>query len=121
LSDSNVHFTSHHLSKLSKDQLFKILGLPNSEQVIRRDSKSLDKGLPKQLLEAARWDDWIDEDEEDIRVIDLGEAFRQGSEPSKLAQPAHLQVPETIFTDNFNYTVDLWRVGILVRPYRLNF
>jgi hypothetical protein len=73
------------------------------------------RGLPTELVKAASWEEWIEEDDEDIRIIDLGETFIQGAEPAKLAQPGHLKAPETIFTDTFDYRVDLWRAGIMVR------
>ena len=60
------------------------------------------------------WDDWIDEDEEDIRVIDLGEARLQVAAQKKLAQPGSLRAPEHIFTDSFDHRIDLWRAGIVV-------
>ena len=70
--------------------------------------------MPTQLVKAAAWDTWIDEDEEDLRIIDFGETFNQGSEPVKLAQPGPLRAPETIFEDKFDYRLDLWRAGIVV-------
>ncbi|OQE60814.1 hypothetical protein PENNAL_c0090G10877 [Penicillium nalgiovense] len=44
-------------------------------------------GLPTQLVKAAEWIEWIDEVDEDIRLLDFGESFLQGQEPQKLAQP----------------------------------
>jgi hypothetical protein len=75
----------------------------------------LEDGLPAQLIKAADWTEWIDEDEEDIRLLDFGESFYKEQEPAKLAQPGSLRVPETIFTDSFDYRVDLWRAGSMVR------
>jgi serine/threonine-protein kinase SRPK3 len=109
------------LSKLSKESLFKVLGTPKSAELARLDGKPLDKGLPKQLVKSASWDDWIDEYDEDLRLLDLGEAFRQGAEPTTLAQPSNLRAPETIFTDTVDYRIDLWRAGIIVRVNRLPF
>lgn len=71
------------------------------------------------MVKAASWLDWGDEDEEDLRVIDLGEAFHKGAEPAKLAQPGALRAPETIFTSRFDYRVDLWRAGIMVSRFLL--
>ena len=102
------------LSKLPKNRLFRILGSPESEALVRLDGKPLDKGLPNQLVKAASWDDWINEDREDIRIIDLGEAFIHGAEPTTLAQPGPLRAPETIFAHSFDYRIDLWRAGIMV-------
>ncbi|KAI9676538.1 MAG: hypothetical protein M1817_000697 [Caeruleum heppii] len=64
--------------------------------------------------------DWVgwpideDEDDEDIRVIDLGEAFDMNTVPERLAQPGGMQAPETIFTGRFDYRVDLWRAGLII-------
>ena len=73
--------------------------------------------MPEQLVQKAGWDDWIDEDDEDVRVIDLGEAFLHGAEPANPAEPGGMQAPEKIFTGNFDYRVDLWRAGCTVTAY----
>lgn len=70
--------------------------------------------MPEQLVEKVVWDDWIDEDDEDVRVIDLREAFPHGAEPNNLAKPGDLQVPEKIFPGHFDYKGDLWRAGCRV-------
>lgn len=38
-------------------------------------------------MKTAGWDNWVEEDEEDLRIIEFGEAFLQGAEPKRLAQP----------------------------------
>lgn len=118
LSCRNLVLTSSHLSHVSEQELFEILGPLESEAVTREDGKPLGKGVPSQLVRSAQWYGWPDdkyEDDEDIRIIDLGEAFVQDAVPEKLAQPGDLQAPETIFTDRFDYRLDLWRVGLIVR------
>lgn len=47
-------------------------------------------------------------------MIDWGEAFKNGMEPSRLAQPGDLMAPETIFTGHFDHRIDLWRAGCIV-------
>ena len=91
------------------------------EELARLDGKPLDNSLPKQLVKSADWETWVDEDEEDIRILDFGEAFLQGNEPKVLAQPGQLRVPELIFTDSFDYRVDLWRAGCMVSTMPLLF
>lgn len=98
----------------TEEELFDVLGFPEIEPLARIDGTPLENGLPTQLVKAAEWVDWIDEDDEDIRLIDIGESFLQGEEPEKLAQLGTLRVPETIFTDCFDYRVDLWRTGCMV-------
>jgi hypothetical protein len=95
--------------------MLEAIGAPMSENLVRCDGKPLDPGMPKQLVKATGWDNWIDEDEEDINLIDLGEAFPHGAAPARLAEPSELKVPERIFTGRFDYRIDLWRAGCMVR------
>lgn len=115
LSGRNVAFTSDTLSELTEEELFKVIGAPETEEFARRDGKPLGKGLPSQLIKPTGWDSWIYEEDEDIRVFDLGEAFLRGAEPEKLPQPSHLRAPETIFLNSCDNRHDLWRAGIMVR------
>lgn len=109
------------MSGLTEKSLFKSTGSPETEKLTRIDGKPLEKGLSKQLVKAAGWDEWVDEDDEDLRIIDFGEAFARGAEPGKLAQTGASQAPATIFTDNFDYGLDLWRAGIVVRMFYSKF
>jgi serine/threonine-protein kinase SRPK3 len=120
----NVAFTCKGLSQLTEEELFKVLGTPEAEELAQLDGKLLDgklldEGMPTQLAKTAGWDKWVEEDDEDIRIFDLGEAFLKGAEPKMLAQPRQLKAPETILTDSYDYRVDLWRAGIVVRTLRL--
>ncbi|KAK4154909.1 kinase-like domain-containing protein [Chaetomidium leptoderma] len=114
ISGFNLAFTARKAARLSTTAMLELLGAPKVDALVRFDGAPLSLGLPEDLVEAARWDRWFDEDEEDIRLIDLGEAFAHGAEPDKLAQPAALQVPEKIFTGKFDYRVDLWRAGCTI-------
>ena len=80
----------------TEEQLFDVLGFPEIEPLARIDGTPLENGLPTQLVKAAEWVDWIDEDDEEIRLLDIGEGFFQGEEPKKLAQPGMLRVPEML-------------------------
>lgn len=116
ISGANMAFTARGLRNLSVASLFEVIGAPATENLVRRDGGSeLAPGLPAQLVKKVGWDRWVDEDEEDIRLIDFGEAFPHGTVPAELAQPSDLQVPEKIFTGGFDYRIDLWRAGCLVR------
>lgn len=106
---------------MTEECLFEVLGSPESEELARLDGKPLSKNVPSQLVKVADWVDWIDDDDEDLRIVDLGEAFLHGKETGKLAQPTSLKAPETIFTDSFDYRLDLWRAGILVRKLYFRF
>ncbi|KAL1852185.1 Autophagy protein 5 [Paecilomyces lecythidis] len=99
---------------MNVDGILAVIGTPIVEDLIRLDGKPLDLSLPKHLVKAASWDDWLDEDEEDIRIIDFGESFPKNTRVESLAQPGQLRVPETVFVGSFDYRVDLWRVGCIV-------
>ena len=97
-----------------------MIGHPETKELVRKDGKPLGTGLPRQLVKATGWDSWTDEDEEDLRIFDLGEAFPKGKEPKYLSQPSNLKAPETIFEDRCDSRLDLWRAGILVRHVMLD-
>ena len=118
ISGRNIAFTCGKLSQATKEDLFSVLGQPEVDNLVRLDGQPIKDSLPKQLVNVADWENWIEEYEEDLRVIDFGEAFMQGEEPERLAQPAGMQVPESIFTDTLDYRMDLWRIGIVVRTMR---
>lgn len=113
----NIAFECTDLFNAGMD-LLEVLGESRCEELVRLDGKPLDPGLPKQIVEAADWEAWFDEDEEDIRIIDFGHAFVRGEEPKKLAQPRDLRVPETFFTGRFDHKVDSWTAGCVVSKIR---
>jgi hypothetical protein len=114
ISGSNLIFTARRLNRSSIKSIFKTIGAPESEKLTYLDDRPFPLGIPEQLVEKTSWDDWIDEDEEDVRIIDFGQAFLHGAEPIDLAEPGDLQVPEKIFAGHFDYRVDLWRAGCTV-------
>lgn len=114
MNAGNIAFTCKNLQNATEKELFQVIGPPAVEPLARLDGMPLDKSLPTQLIKPAQWVDWIDEDEEDIRLFDIGEGFPHGQNPERLFQPYLLRAPETIFTDDFDYRVDLWRIGCMV-------
>ena len=118
ISIHNVAFCNRRLSKLSEAELFEALGHPEPDELTRADGEPLGQSVPSQLIQPAQWTGWPlddDEDDENIRIIDFGEAFDKDTAPVRLAQPDGLQARETIFIGRFDYRQDLWRVGLVVR------
>ncbi|KAL4870576.1 hypothetical protein BDV12DRAFT_184391 [Aspergillus spectabilis] len=103
ISGANIAFTCSHLLDASEEDIFDILGSPEIEE-----------------LAPTGWDEWVDEDKEDIRILDFGEAFLQGREPKKLAQPGNLQVPETILADcgYTNTSIQIYMLIFRIYPVR---
>lgn len=108
-------FTAKHLAKVPKEKLFEVIGAPSIENVERVDGQPLADGIPSYLVKSATWGGWVNEYDEDFRLLDFGESFVQGREPEIITQPGGLMPPETVLTEEFDYRVDLWRVGIAVR------
>ncbi|KAI9373398.1 kinase-like protein [Aspergillus egyptiacus] len=111
---ANIAFTSSRLSRLTGGEMFQVTGRPQWEEVVRSDGQPLDKGLPKYIVEACKWDEWSDEYEESLRVLDLEHAFIQGEKPKPFSQRGPLRVPESIFTKSLDYRVDLWTAGCVI-------
>ncbi|KAF1821532.1 kinase-like protein [Dissoconium aciculare CBS 342.82] len=114
VSCANVCFTASNLANPSEDALLDVIGTPASAIVVRKDGSTLESNLPSEVVRSASWKEWADELEEDIRLIDWGEAFPLGEAPSGLAQPLDLSAPETIFADQFDHRIDLWRAGCVI-------
>ena len=114
---SNLAFTCDRLSGASEEELLQILGDPKKEALIRQDGKPLGEGVPQDLIKSAVWGGWLHDNDvavDDLRIIDLGQAFHKNAIPKKIAQPFELQAPETIFAHRFNYRLDLWSAGLVV-------
>ncbi|KAG8422655.1 hypothetical protein J3459_010164 [Metarhizium acridum] len=86
--------------------LLDIIGHPKTAALVHIHDSPISPSMPKQLVCSVGWDEWVDEDEEGIRLIDWGESFEHGREPSRLAQPGQLKAPKTIFTGRFDHRVD---------------
>lgn len=119
LGGHNVAFIFSSKGDLSEEEIFEKIGALEIEELILIDGEPLKSGVPKHLVRAAEWDMWLDQDNEDIRLIDWGEAFARGSEPATLAQQLGLAAPETIFTSRVDYRIDLWCAGYIVSVYTL--
>ncbi|KAM3533582.1 hypothetical protein MY4038_003145 [Beauveria bassiana] len=114
LSATNVAFTTRNLASLSEQALLDVISLPEPAELLNADGSAPVPHLPRQLVGTARWDDWTDECEEDICLVDFGESFRLEAVPDALAQTIDLRVPENLFGTEFNYKVDLWRLGCVI-------
>jgi serine/threonine protein kinase len=114
ISSANICFTASKLTLLPDSDILDVIGHPEPAKVARKDAALLEPGLPHELVRKAGWDDWTDEDEEDVRLVDWGESFPIEEIPARLAQPSDLRAPETIFTKQFDHRVDLWRAGCVV-------
>lgn len=120
MNSGNIVFKVSGLNDLPQHELLSIIQPPYPVQVVRTDGTPLDASIPKQIVPHARWMEWAEEDGQDIRLIDWDQAFKHGMEPGRLAQPVESKAPETMLSDHFDYRVDLWRAGCIVRTAEID-
>ena len=88
---------------MTEECLFEVLGSSESAESARLDGTPSSKALLSQSVKAADCVDWIGEDDEDLRIMDLREAFLQEAVIKELARPGSLQAPETDFPSTFDH------------------
>ncbi|KAJ5346331.1 kinase-like protein [Penicillium brevicompactum] len=102
------------------------LGIPQEERVLSVDGKPRAEGVPPLMYGSAKWPGLFSLNFEggpidmrhrtlDIRLYDFGQSFFHGKEPEVLMQPRMMKAPEGILTDKFDYRVDLWSIGYLIK------
>lgn len=114
ISSNNIVFTVSNLLQASEEEFWRNIGRPVVEDLVREDGQAVEPRFPKHIVRRAEWNMWVDEDEEDIRLIDWGESFRRGEEPATVAQPIDCKAPATMVTDRLDYRIDLLTAGIVV-------
>ncbi|KAJ6152189.1 hypothetical protein N7497_006508 [Penicillium chrysogenum] len=94
-----------------QEGFFEILGSPQAVPLERRDGMLVDYGLPKELIETAKWPGYAESISDSACLIGFGKSFLRGEEPDNLKQPVHLRCPESIMGDKVDYRLDLWHTG----------
>lgn len=69
----------------------------------RKDDKPLGPGMLRQPVHKSGWDDWIDEDDEDARLMDLGRNVRPRSRASEDRSAGGLRGPK----DHYQWSLRL--------------
>ncbi|OQE02758.1 hypothetical protein PENVUL_c039G07836 [Penicillium vulpinum] len=117
ISAANIAYTyggrQHHVTD---DKIFEAMGLPQVVPLERCDRMPLSEGLPKELVQSAQWNGYLEEAEFDIRLIGFGKSSLYGQESDKVKQAVHLRCPETIMGGKHLYHTDLWHAGCFVTP-----
>ncbi|KAJ5499358.1 hypothetical protein N7453_008409 [Penicillium expansum] len=115
ISGANIAFKYTDMPRFANSkELFEILGSPQMVSLERCDGMLLGKGLPKELIQSAKWTRFIDDPFESIRLIGFGKSFIRGEEPGNLKQPVHLRCPEAIMGEKLDYRLDLWHTGCFI-------
>jgi len=115
VANSNVAFTCKNAVE-SEEELFFVLGdLVMADY--SHDEIPWSPELPKQLVQCTAWPSWYEAPNEELRLLDLGQAFPVGSTVKSLSQPRDVRSPETFFIGSFDYRQDLWRAGCVVGTF----
>ncbi|KAJ5384087.1 hypothetical protein N7517_001998 [Penicillium concentricum] len=115
INGANIAFTFRNsLRNATEKEVFGAMGSPHVFPLERWDGVPLSKGLPKDIVQSAQWNGYLDADEYDIRLIGFGKSFVRGEEPDKLKQPVHQRSPEIIMGDKLDCRLDLWHTGCFI-------
>ena len=99
---------------MSEEAVINRLGRPRKGAITRSDGEPVEVSVPKYLL----WPATIRFDQVassfNVKIIDYGESFLPGDQPSTLHTPLGLRAPEVMFQDRYDHRVDLWSLGCLV-------
>ncbi|KAJ8110712.1 hypothetical protein ONZ43_g5805 [Nemania bipapillata] len=85
---------------------------PQIGKVSKKDGSSLEKGIPKYLVEPLEYDiTALDLDSGDVQLVDFGSAFFVSSPPRTIYTPLSLYPPELVFKRPITQAVDIWNLG----------
>ncbi|KAJ5978391.1 hypothetical protein N7501_001733 [Penicillium viridicatum] len=100
----------------SRQELDETLGSQQAVSLERHDGMPLGKGLPKQILQSAKWPRYAGGSTggHHFLLIGFGKSFLREEEPDKLKQPFRVRCPETIMGEKLDYRLDLWHTGCLI-------
>ncbi|KAH9883511.1 protein kinase-like protein [Xylariomycetidae sp. FL2044] len=115
ISYGNVAFTCKNLVK-DEEGLLEIIGEPVTSDY-RNVEIPWSPDLPKHMVQYTCWPDWEESPEEELRLLDLGQAFPVGNTVKDLWQPSDVRSPETFFIGSFDYRHDLWRAGCVIHLF----
>ncbi|KAI1428684.1 kinase-like protein [Xylaria sp. FL1777] len=110
VSNANVAFT---YKITNEEDLFDATGDPVTADYTS-DQIPWSPELPRHLVQYTGWPGWYEGPFEELRLIDLGEAFPIGNTVTSISQPSDLRSPETFFIGSFDYRHDLWRGGCVI-------
>ncbi|EXJ86465.1 CMGC/SRPK protein kinase [Capronia epimyces CBS 606.96] len=105
--------------ELTGDRIWDEIAGSRCRKLVRRDGRPVGPSVPEEYVAAESWDDWNDEEFEDVKILDLGDLFSQQEQPGTCALPYDCRPPEFIFEDSFDHRSDLWQVGCASQPPKI--
>ncbi|KAI1148928.1 kinase-like protein [Nemania diffusa] len=108
------------LDMLSREDMFDMLGEPNSEEVWTLDGKRSEHA-PQFVVAAAPWQRFRSMVTDDIAIVDFGEAYTPADNPTQFGIPMKYSSPEILFANKSSgFASDIWSLGISLLELRLD-
>ncbi|KAF2860321.1 kinase-like protein [Piedraia hortae CBS 480.64] len=108
----NIAWKARGLNEFTEEEFLRLFPYALTKEVKSKDGSPLPPNVPKYLVmhgynPTQSWN------EDDIMLIDFGQAFYLASPPATLATPICYRPPEVVFHEKVDEKVDVWSAGIL--------
>jgi serine/threonine protein kinase len=113
---SNLLVRVKDISKVTKDEMRKVLGRPKLETIGTFSCGQLGPDAPSFLVAAASLSKL--ELSNDIGVIDFGASFEEGSLPRYASIPGEYAAPEVLFGHKFGRSINIWSFACTILEVR---
>lgn len=101
----------------SENDIYQVLGRPVTAEVARPNGDPINTNVPRYLVLPTTFPALDLDSAFQVKLADLGEAFTEYDRPASLHCPLVFRAPETIFSDTWDYRVDIWSMGCTVRDH----
>ncbi|KAF2861390.1 kinase-like protein [Piedraia hortae CBS 480.64] len=112
LYTGNVVWTLRGVDDLTEEEFLRFFCYAQIKEVKSKDGSPLPPNVPRYLVKhdyrpTQAWN------EDDIMLIDFGQAFHLNSPPDGLVTPLQYRAPEIVFEETLDEKVDVWSAGML--------
>lgn len=116
---SNILLRLANIDHLTDEQLFNLIGEPETEPVFTATGETPGVSVPKYLVKPIEMS-WIDPEyfTKQACIIDFGESFNPSNPPLHLGIPGKYRSPELIFEDTAGLACDLWAFACTIFELR---
>lgn len=121
LTASNVALKLASIDSWSEEDIYNILGKPETEALRRASGKEVPPSIPRYVVASASFHnvgpEWLIDE---IRLMDFGIAFFADDAPEDLGTPPSFAAPEIWFERAAGKSTDIWALGCCLYTIRSN-